>query len=156
MITQTDAQIKEIVNGVIDLATGLSEQATDPDLVMDRDAIKAEWMTLCIYVAGADKNISQEEIELLNFMFDYNLSPYDINNLIGQVSGMYGRITTQPGLSFTILNALDQMTGGHNGCEMYISAVETVLNRFAGIDGNVDPSETQFINNYVAMLRRNM
>ena len=158
MITQADAQIKDLVGQSITIISNIANELgkTNPDFAVSRNAIEAEWIALCLYVSGADKNISNDEIELLNYIFDYNLSPNDISNLVSQVSGMYGTLTSQPGITFSILKVYDQVMGNNDTCKGYISAIGVLLNRFAGVDGNVDPSETQFINNYIAMLSRNM
>lgn len=65
---------------------------------------------------------------------------------------MYDTLATQPGPTFLLFSMLDSLMGNNDGTTLYITVIKAILDLFAEIDGNVDAAETEFINDYIAML----
>ena len=148
LVTQT----KQMMNQLIDVVYDASWQA---GLDLDRGTLEAEFQAVGTYVAGADNNISSDEIDLLNFLFDLSLTPRDVPNLINVLSGMYDTIIVQlqmPG--WMVCKAIDEAQGERSATELYIGTMKLVMQLFAAVDGNTDAKEEKFINDFINRMKR--
>lgn len=145
-------QTKQLMNDLIDV---VFQASWEGGLDLDRGTLEAEFEAVGTYVAGSDNNISSEEIELLNFLFDLSLTPREVPGLIDILSGMYDMIIVQlqmPG--WLVCKAIDEAQGSRQATDLYIQTMELVMNLFAAIDGNTDRKEEKFINDFISRMKR--
>lgn len=144
---------KEAVNGLID---GLYGAAKNGGLQIERDALATEFEAIATYLSRADGNVSNNEIAMLNFMFNLNLGPADIPQLLSLLNDAYKPLMIDlqmPG--WLICKALDAANNNKQATELYIATVELMMAMFAASDGDMSASEERFRLDFLARLRAN-
>ncbi len=142
---------KEAVTGLID---GLYQAAKNSGLPIERDALATEFEAIATYLSGADNDVSNNEIGMLNFMFDLNLGPADMPQLLSLLNGMYKPLMVDlqmPG--WLIAKALDEANNFKQATNLYIATVEIMMQMFSASDGNMDAKEAQFIQEFLNRLK---
>ena len=146
-------QAKQLINTVIDAEYDTALQAGLAGA--DRGTFATEFQAMALYVSGADNNISSEEIDLMNFLFDLSLTPNNMSSLISTLSGLHDDFMVRLELpGWALFKSVDEFMGNHDATDMYISAAEMVMNLFSAIDGNTDAKEERYINGFLNRLRR--
>lgn len=141
---------KALMNKVVEVETNASNKF---NLGTGRDVFEQEFQALALYVAGTDNNISSEEIDLFNYMFDMNMDSRDFGALIKELSGMYNDIINNLRLpGWLVCKSLKKKTSS-DITNTYIEVVKMVMELFAAVDNVIDPKEEAFINNFVTRLR---
>ena len=142
---------KDCMNNLIDIMVDVAEQS---DLDLDKGAIMYEFQAIGTYMSGADNDISTEEIDLFNYLFDTSLGEQDIHELIKIVGSTHKQIVhdlQMPG--WALCKAIDEQTGNNDVTGLYIDTVEMIMKVFAVVDGDSDEKEEKFIREFVNRLK---
>ena len=142
---------KEAVNGLID---GLYQAAKNGGLQIERDALATEFEAIATYLSRADNNVSNNEIAMLNFIFDLNLGPADMPQLLNLLNSAYKSLMVDlqmPG--WLIAKALDEANNFKQATNLYIATVEIMMQMFSASDGSMDASEQRFIDDFIGRLK---
>ena len=144
-------QGKETMNALIDT---LYDLAYSNGLSLERETLVKEFEAMAMYVAGTDNDISSDEISFMNFMFDLNMSASDVPGLISLLSDSYNSLVNNLELTGWMLSkAADEATGNRQVTDVYIDTMKIVMQLFSAIDGETDPKEEQFIEDFANRLR---
>lgn len=144
-------QGKETMNALIDT---LYDLAYSNGLSLERETLVTEFEAMAMYVAGTDNDISSDEISFMNFMFDLNMSASDVPGLISLLSDSYNSLVNNLELTGWMLSkAADEATGNRQVTDVYIDTMKIVMQLFSAIDGETDPKEEQFIEDFANRLR---
>ena len=150
-IMETVLSTKHVMNGLIDIIVDVAAQC---DVDLDRDAARFEFQAFGIYISAADSDISSEEIEFFNILFDTSFTSQDMPELIrivGERHKQFVRDLQMPG--WALCKVLDESTGNHDVTNLYIDTMDMVMRLFALVDGNSDAKEEQFISDFASKLR---
>ena len=142
---------KRCMNELIDV---ILDAAMQGDIDLDRNALLFEFEAIGTYTSAADNDISNEEINLFNILFDTSFTPDDMPDLISIVGEMHKQITNDlqmPG--WALCKVLDESIGNNDVTDLYIATMNTLMQCFAAIDGETDSKEERFINDFVRRLR---
>ena len=143
---------KAVMNKLIDIENRVS---IEKGLDLSRQHFEMEFLAASFYVAGADNNISAIEVELVNYMFDQNLSPQTLGPFVSGLSQQYNALMVDLKLpGWGICKSIDDMHGNSDATGLYISTMEIILPLFGAADGNLDAREERFIKDFVNRLER--
>ena len=144
--------VKSMMDALIDSEYRVS---VENGLDLDRDDFEMEFLAATLYLAGADNNISAIEVDLVNYVFDQNLSPQTMGPLIKTLSESYNALIVDLELpGWKICKRIDAVKGDSEATDAYISTMGALMILFGGVDGNLDANEEKFINDYVNRLER--
>ena len=151
-VMETLGELKNLVNQMVELELQACNMA---GIDSSRSELITEYQAMAIYVSGADNDISENEIALFNFLFDMDLSARDMGGLIQTLSGLYENLMIKLQLpGWAVLKAMDEAMGTQSSTTMYMNVVEQLMQFFAAVDGNSDPQEERFIQDFIGRLNR--
>lgn len=143
---------KTVMNKLIDLEYSVS---IENGLDLSRQHFEMEFIAASFYLAGADNNISSIEVDLVNYMFDQNISPQTLGPFVSGLSQQYNALMVDLKLpGWGICKSIDDMHGDSEVTGLYISTMEAVMSLFGAVDGNLDAREERFIKDFVNRLER--
>ena len=149
MLNETKQHLNDVIDAIY-AATVIG------GLDMERDSIKAEFEAVALYVAGADNDISSNEVDLFNYLFDFDIPIEDMPKVIPTLKEMYNNTVVQlqmPG--WITCKAIDKAEGTLDATEQYIQTMSLVMTVSSIVDGEVAASEERFIENFENRLRSN-
>lgn len=148
LLYETKRALTNVVNEVYDSSIVFG-------LGLERHTIETEFSAAGLFIAGADNDISADEVELLNFLFDMSVTLEDMPMLIPVLKNIYNDLIVElqmPG--WKICKTLDNANGSSAATDMYISTMRLVMSLFASVDGNVDAAENKLIDNFIARMEK--
>ena len=145
-------ETKQHLNDVIDAIFAASVIG---DLGVERDTIKAEFEAVGLFVAGADNDISSNEVDLFNYLFDFDIPIEEMPKVIPTLKELYNGTIVQLQMSgWMICKAIDMTEGTQDATDQYIQTMSLIMTVFSIVDGNMDASEEKFIENFENRLKR--
>ena len=122
---------------------------------VDREMLEYEFQAIGLYVSGADNNVSKEEIDLLNFLFDLNLNGQTVQEMVKVLRDRYNdTIENLQMIGWTICKGLDMQQNTQTATNFYMNITEQLMYVFSEADGKSDAKETAFINSFLNKMRQ--
>lgn len=152
-------EVKKAVNSTYKLLDTVESIMGKPD-GMDislRDCFRTEMIMTALYFSATDGRVVQDEVDMINEVFDYHLSIRDCINLIQDRNIYSTDFENSEKITLLLLKEFDKKYGhlaGTKGVPIVLELMENFAKALLVIDGDVDENEKEEFFEFFAKQKR--
>lgn len=144
--------VKNVLEQIYDVFDSIEKNGLKPDEFKDftlRDSFETSAISMLMYFSASDGKLSVKEAQLMNELFDYNLSPDDYIKVINDHDIYSTKFEERMWPSLEVLKIVDDMmkrNGQQVAMPAVFQAIEGIAKLLIQIDDDVDDQEREDFN----------